>query len=102
MGVRSAAPLFFQMVDAVSGKEPQKEFIAAKANTLNLRKFDVCATTGDLSKEGCPALASTWFIPGVSPIHKHDVYRPMLVNVATGKRACQFEAGVTEYRTFEV
>lgn len=102
VGVRSAAPLFFQMVDAVNAKEPQKELIASKSLKLNLRKIDVCATTGDLSSEGCPALASTWFIPGVSPIHRHDVYRKILVNTTTGKQACHFEAGVTEYRTFEV
>lgn len=102
VGVRSAAPLFFQMVDAVNAIEPQKEWIAIKSTQLNLRKLDVCATTGDLSSEGCPAQASTWFIPGVSPIHRHDVYRKILVNTTTGKRACHFEAGVTEYRMFEV
>ena len=47
-------------------------------------------------------MASTWFIPGVSPIKSHDVYRKVLVNIATGKQACSFEAGKTEYRTYEV
>ncbi|MES2984157.1 MAG: penicillin-binding protein 1C [Pseudomonadota bacterium] len=102
VGVRTAAPLFFAMVDAIDEKEPHPERIASKPNHLRLRKLDVCATTGDLSSEGCPALASTWFIPGVSPIHRHDVYRKILVNIATGKRACHFEPGLTEYRTFEV
>lgn len=102
VGVRSAAPLFFAMIDAVSEKEPQAELIASKADMLNLRNIDVCATTGDLSLEGCPALASTWFIPGKSPIHKQNVYRKVLVNTVTGNRACNVKDGVTEYRTFEV
>ncbi len=104
VGIRVAAPLFSSMVDAVNGKEPNHESIAQKAKRrhLNLRKIDVCATTGDLSSENCPAHDSTWFIPGVSPIHNHDVYRKILVNLHTGERACHFQSGVTAYRIFEV
>jgi penicillin-binding protein 1C len=104
VGVRVAAPLFFSMADAINEKEPNGELIAKKAKQqhLHLRKIDVCATTGDLSSENCPAHDSTWFIPGVSPIRNHDVYRKILVDLRTGERACHFESGVTAYRTFEV
>ncbi|MDR3629651.1 MAG: penicillin-binding protein 1C, partial [Desulfocapsaceae bacterium] len=101
-GLRAAAPLFFAMVDAVNGKESNRERIADKARRLHVRRIDVCATTGDLSMESCPARGSTWFIPGVSPIRSHNVYRKVLVNLRTGKRACRFEDGITIYRTFEV
>ena len=102
VGVRAAAPLFFALVDAVNGMEPNRELIAQKALHLHLRKIDVCATTGDLSLDNCPARDSAWFIPGVSPIHNHDAYRKILVNARTGERACRFETDVTVYRTFEI
>ncbi|MBF0474740.1 MAG: penicillin-binding protein 1C [Deltaproteobacteria bacterium] len=101
-GVLSAAPLFFAMVDAVNGRESNRERIAYKARHLHLRKIDVCATTGDLSVESCPAIGSTWFIPGVSPIRNHYIYRRILVDLRTGKRACHYEEGLTAYRIFEV
>ena len=104
IGVRVAAPLFFSMVDAINEKEPNRELISKKVQQhhLHLRKIDVCATTGDLSSENCPAHDSIWFIPGVSPIHNLNVYRKILVDLRTGERACYFQPGVTSYRTFEV
>jgi penicillin-binding protein 1C len=102
VGIRSAAPLFFALVDAIHEQKPQHDILQVKADKLHLRKIDVCATTGDFSLEDCPAIATTWFIPGISPIHSHDVYRKVLVNLKTGKQACRFETDTTEYRTFEV
>ncbi len=102
VGIRAAAPLFFAMVDAINEKERNRERIAGKAQHLRLRKIKVCATTGDLTLDDCPAQAGTWFFPGVSPIRKHDIYRKILVDLHTGERACHFQAGVTEYRSFEV
>jgi penicillin-binding protein 1C len=102
VGVRAAAPLFFAMADAINGKEQNRERIAGKARHLRLRKIKVCATTGDLSLDDCPARADTWFMPGVSPIRNHDVYRKILVDLRTGERACHVQPGVTEYRAYEV
>ncbi len=101
-GLRAAAPLFFAITDAVDGKESNPDIIAEKARHLHIRKVDVCSTTGDLANADCPSHDQTWFIPGVSPIRNQDIYRKILVDTRTGKRACRFEDGVTEYRTFEV
>ncbi len=101
VGLHAAAPLFFALVDAVQGSAPQRDLIASKAKRLNLRKTGVCATTGDLSLEDCPSRASTWFIPGVSPIARNDVYRKILVDMDTGKRACRMTP-TTAWRTYEV
>ena len=97
IGGRVAAPLFFAMVDAVNEKESNRELIAKRPQQhhLRLRKVDVCATTGDLLAENCPVHDSTWFIPGVSPIHNHNVYRKILVDLRTGERACYYQAGIT-------
>lgn len=102
IGIRAAAPLFFSMVDAVNASERNSDRISAKAGRLRLRRVTVCATSGDLSLVDCPARASAWFIAGVSPIRSHDIYRKILVDLRTGERACHFQTGVTEYRSFEV
>lgn len=101
VGLHAAAPLFFALTDAVQGSAPQHDLIAAKAKHLNLRKTAICATTGDLSLDDCPARTSTWFIPGVSPIARNDVYRKILVDMDTGKRACRMTR-TTAWRTYEV
>ncbi len=101
IGGYAAAPLFFALVDAVQGKEPQHEMIAEKASHLRIKRVDICTTTGDLSMEDCPVRDNVWFIPGVSPIAKHDVYRKILVDAASGKRACR-ESNSTLWKTFEV
>jgi penicillin-binding protein 1C len=101
IGVRAAAPLFFSMFDAIDGREPQEELVAGKTAHLHVSRVEVCATTGDLSLEDCPARASTWYIPGVSPIARQDIYRRMLVNASTGRRACR-AGDDTALHTFEV
>lgn len=53
-------------------------------------------------RTGYPVRTSAWFIPGVSPIRNHNVYRKVLVDRLNGKRACHYEEGVTAYQTFEV
>jgi len=101
VGIRAAAPLFFAMTDAIEGEEPQEEMIAAKPAHLHISKVNVCATTGDLSLDNCPVVGSTWFIPGISPFARQDVYRKILVDAVTGKRACR-EGISTAWQTFEV
>ncbi len=101
VGLHAAAPLFFALVDAVQGSLPQRDLISAKANRLNLRKTGICATTGDLALDDCPSRTTTWFIPGVSPIARNDVYRKILVDIETGKRACRMTPS-SVWRTYEV
>lgn len=102
IGVKSAAPLFFQMADAIAKQGIDNGFIDKKIANLNLRQIEVCGVTGDLESDNCPAIASTWFIPGLSPIKKQNIYRKILVNTKTGKIACEFIDGVTQYQKFEI
>jgi penicillin-binding protein 1C len=101
-GARAAAPLFFALADAVNEKGGNPDIVAEKSGHLNLRKVEVCATTGDLSLDLCPVRTTTWFIPGVSPIQSENVYRRILVNRKTGKRTCISDETKTAYRTIEV
>jgi penicillin-binding protein 1C len=92
IGVETAAPLFFRMVDAIRAQQPG---IAEPVRGMpaNLRKVDVCLASGDLPNAWCPKRASTWFIPGKSPIKVSTIHRPVVIDTATGEPACPPLAG---------
>jgi penicillin-binding protein 1C len=87
VGGKSAAPLFFQIVDAVSAAEPGLAE-PARRTPANLLRVEVCAASGDLPNAHCPRTASTWFIPGRSPIRVSDVHREVAIDTRTGAIAC--------------
>lgn len=68
VGVKSAAPLFFQIAQALYQRERFSDVVQGKAARLNLRRVAVCQATGDVNDADCRQTVSTWFIPGVSPI----------------------------------
>ena len=98
VGVQSAAPLFFAIVDALraGGASPP----APRPRPPGLARVAVCPVSGKLPGPGCHQTMDTWFIPGVSPIDTCDVHRKVRVEIATGRRACRDGAG-TRLETFE-
>lgn len=98
VGIQAAAPLFFQIVDALrsQGLDPGER---ASRVPAGLSRVKVCAASGDLPNEHCPRLAETWFIPGVSPIKLSTLHRPVLVD-EHGRAACQASAR-THVEVFE-
>ena len=112
VGREAAAPLFFAIADSLAGYNPQREVATAAssgeveaqrngrpwweakdgADGLNLRRVDVCATTGDLPGPHCPRTTRSWFIPGVSPIKVSTVYRAIDIDPRTGLRSCSRNA----------
>jgi penicillin-binding protein 1C len=54
----------------------------------NLAKVQVCAASGDLPNEECKDLATTWFIPGKSPIKVSTLHRAVWVDDANGRAVC--------------
>jgi len=87
IGVQVAAPLFFQVVDAIEAQEPS---LAEPMRTFpaNLTVVDVCAASGDLPNADCPRTVPTWFIPGKSPIRVSTLHQALLIDDRTGFRAC--------------
>ena len=85
VGREAAAPLFFAIADSLNVPALSDQ----PATALNLRRVDVCATTGDLPGRHCPRTTRSWFIPGVSPIRESSVYRAVRVDPATGLRSCR-------------
>jgi penicillin-binding protein 1C len=101
VGVQAAAPLFFQIVDAVAAQQPGLAEPSYR-QPPNLRRIEVCAASGDLPNADCPLRTQTWFIPGKSPIRVSTLHRAVTVDVRSGNVACPpFEPGRTRTEVYE-
>jgi penicillin-binding protein 1C len=87
VGVDAAAPLFFQILDAVEAEHPDQPVMAPKIPP-GLKPVEICLASGDLPNQWCPQKGRTWFIPGKSPIRVSNVHRPVIIDNATGQPAC--------------
>ena len=105
VGREAAAPLFFAIADGLPAPEGVGESRSEDRpwwvirdgspetpGALNLRRVEVCATTGDLPGPHCPRTTRSWFIPGVSPIRVSTVYRAIDIDRRTGLRSCRPDA----------
>lgn len=93
IGVKTAAPLFFSIVDSLrsQGLDPGA---LARPTPSNLARVQVCAASGDLPNAHCKDLAETWFIPGKSPIKVSTLHRAIWVDQASGREVCGPGPGV--------
>jgi penicillin-binding protein 1C len=87
VGAQAAAPLFFRIVDALHAAEPDIGDLSLRPPPGVLR-VEVCAASGDLPNADCPQTATTWYIPGKSPIRLSDIHRRMWFDTRTGQQAC--------------
>lgn len=86
IGRTAAGPLFFSLFQDLAAKG---EWVAPQMpQGLNIKKVDVCASTGDLPGQFCPQTTESWFIPGVSPITVSKIHRAVAIDKQTGKRRC--------------
>jgi len=101
VGIETAAPLFFRLVDALRAMEPDLGDIALRV-PAGVSRVEVCAASGDLPNADCPRTASTWFIPGKSPIRVSDVHRRIWIDSRTGLEACPpFEGPFVRSEVYE-
>lgn len=90
VGRRAAAPLFFQIADALAMPDTYVDRNAGLPDRgLNLRRVAICARTGELAGKHCPQLTETWFIPGTSPIRTASIFREIRIDKNTGLRSCR-------------
>lgn len=90
IGIQTAAPLFFNIVDSIRIQALLKNFDEDSATPpKNVREINVCAASGDLPNEDCPALAKTWFIPGKSPIKTSTLHRAVYFDLKSGEVVCK-------------
>ena len=101
VGREAAAPLFFELVDALHQQIGDFARYRAVPTGLNVRQVAVCTTTGDLPDRYCPRTVRTWFIPGVSPIRMSDIYRRIAIDTRTGLRACNPDTAHIHYAVYE-
>lgn len=87
VGVESAAPLFFDLVDALHASQvPLGDPL--KRMPARLARVEVCLASGDLPNAHCPSRGETWFVAGVSPIRVSTIHRPVNIDIATGAVVC--------------
>ena len=98
IGREAAAPLFFSIADSLGEETARNVWWTTLPNSdrlpekLNLKRVDVCATTGDLPGPHCPRTTQSWFMPGISPIKESTVYRKIKLDSVTGLRLCDPQA----------
>ena len=101
VGVQAAAPLFFQIIDAIAAEDRGLTEPVFR-NPPNLTRVEVCAASGDLPNVYCPMKATTWFVPGKSPIRVSDVHRAVMIDTRTGRVACPpYEQGKVQQAVYE-
>lgn len=87
VGATAAAPLFFQIADALR-PQLKPEFLLSHARLGELTEARVCAVSGGMPTDACPHTVRSWVIPGVSPIDFCAIHKALLVDRRSGKRAC--------------
>ena len=99
VGIKTAAPLFFRIVDSLRGQRldvPEPE----PAPPANVTRIEVCSASGDLPNDLCKDRSQTWFIPGKSPIRISQLHRAVSIDVASGAPTCAHGQG-TRSEVFE-
>jgi penicillin-binding protein 1C len=91
IGVTAAAPLFFDIVDALR-QEGLVRVGEAQPPPARLTRVQVCAATGDLPNAECPQRVATWYLPGVSPIRVSNLHRRIHIDQRTGEAVCDANA----------
>ena len=104
VGIQAAAPLFFEIADALRARSPEgpRAFAWRPAVPGHLTRVEVCAVSGELPGPHCHHRTRTWFIPGTSPIDVCRIHREVLIDDATGMRACAQSGGGTRNEVMEV
>ncbi|MGN1038693.1 MAG: penicillin-binding protein 1C, partial [Mailhella sp.] len=96
IGAKTAAPLFMEIVHALSALRPLSDPLSEQRKGLNIAEIPVCSSTGDTDVSRCRETEKTLFIPGVSPVRDSGIIRPILIDKASGLRACEEYEGETE------
>lgn len=100
VGKNIAAPLFFDLIDAIKHEKGTIPSLEKEPQSLNLVQVEVCKASGLLPTRYCMDREKTWFIPGKSPIQTDTIYREVAINEKTGLRTCHFDEN-TRFEIYE-
>ncbi len=112
VGKDLAAPFFFNVADLLKSlkynemnenvedllKDPEWLY----TEHLKVKSVQVCSVSGHLPGPHCEHQKSIWYHPGVSPISKCDVHRPVVIDVSSLKRSCSGDFKNTMLEIYEV
>ena len=98
VGKKIAAPLFFEIIDAIDHELGPLPILEKYPQNLHLKKIEVCKASGMLPTRFCHDTEPTWFIPGKSPIKSDNVYREVAIDGLTGLRTCH----INNHTRFEI
>jgi penicillin-binding protein 1C len=106
VGIKTAAPLFFATVDALSAHDrglTKTEGGWPWPRPKGVVRVDVCNESGYMPGPHCPHKRSTWFVAGRSPTASCPVHRSFQIDERSGRRTCEAVAhGPTRDEVFEV
>ncbi|KTD36274.1 penicillin binding protein 1C, peptidoglycan biosynthesis [Legionella nautarum] len=100
VGKNLAAPLFFELIDAIRHERGPLPLLEKRPETMKLTRVEVCKASGMLPTRYCQDKEMTWFIPGKSPIKTDTIYREVAVDKNTGLRTCHFNEN-TRFEIYE-
>lgn len=100
VGKSIAAPLMFELIDAIAAHKQLIKPLALNPYHLNLIKTPVCAASGMLPTRFCQHTVSSWFIPGKSPIKTDTIFREVMIDGRTGERTCAVDEH-TQFKVYE-
>ncbi|CAM2870290.1 penicillin-binding protein 1C [Legionella worsleiensis] len=100
IGKDLAAPLFFELMDAIKHERGPLSVISKNTAAMNLERVEICKASGMLPTRYCHDRDWTWFIPGKSPIKTDNIFREVAVNNKTGLRTCHIDEN-THFEIFE-
>ena len=94
VGKLIAAPLFFEITNALNSQLGPLTMTQKNPENLHLTKVNVCKASGLLPTRYCTDTEPVWFIPGKSPIKTDTIYREVAIDSQTGLRACHFNRNI--------
>ena len=104
VGLRSAAPLMFEIIDALRASGLEKDFAGdgTPAEPPGIITTKVCSVSGKIPNPCCPSVVDAWFIPGKSPIDVCDIHQQIYIDTRTGLRRSRPREGVTRAVVYEI
>ena len=100
VGKNMAAPLFFELTDAIQSEPGALPIHVKHSEHLHLERVAVCKASGMLPTRYCHDTELTWFIPGKSPIKSDTIFREVPIDKNTGLRTCHFDQN-TRFEIYE-
>ena len=92
VGIKTAAPLFFQTLDSLRHQRLLSPSSADALAPRGVAKVSVCTASGQLPNVHCKNQHETWFIPGKSPIKVSQLHQLVHIDNSTGQASCEANA----------